>query len=162
MLCVFSLLPPLSMPTLASLIWPRPEELPSLDEPPLSITSCSCWLWLFWGEGKANGMGKGQKGEEGSGAVSLFHYQPHLPKPPLPPPPTDLTPRPGRASQTTYWLSVSCLSDWQDIHSVHGAQLWLKNRADIIVVSKCNVQKLHLFNNWLINRLLGGIWIFIK
>lgn len=35
------------------------------------------------------------------------------------PPPYRLDPcRPGRASQTTRWLSVSCLSDWQDIHSM--------------------------------------------
>lgn len=58
------------------------------------------------------GIWDGERGEEGgggsAGGVSLFNYQPHLPNPP----PDRLDPHtPGRASQTTRWLSVSCFTD---------------------------------------------------
>lgn len=161
MLCVFSLLPPFS----ACLCLPW---LPSSDRGqrncPVSMNLLSPSLPVPVGcdcsEGKGRWMGWG-RGREGRKVLVLFlclTISLTCLSPPLPPPPTDLTPRPGRASQTTRWLSVSCLSDWQDIHSVHGAQLWLQNRADIVVVSKCNEEKLHPF----INRLLGGIWIVVK
>lgn len=161
MLCVFSLLPPFS----ACLCLPW---LPSSDR---GQRNCPVWMNLLspslpvpvgcdCSEGKGRWMGWG-RGREGRKVLVLFlclTISLTCLSPPLPPPPTDLTPRPGRASQTTRWLSVSCLSDWQDIHSVHGAQLWLQNRADIVAVSKCNEEKWHPF----INRLLGGIWIVVK